>query len=153
MNREMQYRERVLEVENKQEMILNDLVRMWKEKFGSGDDRLLKVYIDLENKKYYITVFAALSLGFLSYKEASNKNARGEILYEITPQILQELKRIFNDRIIYEYLPYKNISKNNIFIDSEKDNTNKDNLKTIKKELLEQKNILDSYYDDNKIIK
>lgn len=148
MNREIQYEDRRIKLENPQYIDLQKLSIEWKEKFGNGDNRLLKVYIDLETQKYYITVFAASSLGILTYKEASRRSVMRQDLYEISQTMLRELKLIFNDRIVYEYLPYKNISKNNNFIGGNLEITNKEHLDMIKKHIIEEQNNLDEYADN-----
>ena len=148
MNREIQYGDRRIKLENLQYIDLQKLSIEWKEKFGNGDNRLLKVYIDLETQKYYITVFAASSLGILAYNEASRRSVMGQDLYEISQTMLRELKLIFNDRIVYEYLTYKNISKNNNFIGGNLEITNKEHLDMIKKHIIEEQNNLDEYADN-----
>lgn len=148
MNREIQYRDRRIELENPQYIDLQKLSILWKEKFGNGDNRFLKVYIDLETQKYYITVFAAASLGIMTYNEASRRSEMKQDLYEISQAMLRELKLIFNDRIVYEYLPYKNISKNNNFIGDNLETTNKEHLDMIKKHIIEEQNKFDEYADN-----
>ena len=61
----------------------------------------LVVYIDYEEHKFYIDVFAASSLGFISYQEAASLYDSGSKLYEISAYTLENLRAIFKDKIIY----------------------------------------------------
>ena len=78
----------------------------------SNDGTKLKVYVDAEEKKYYITIFAASSLEFITYDKAVKLSESGQEFFEISPEILHILNVIFKDRIVYINLPSKkNVNK------------------------------------------
>lgn len=77
-------------------------------KWGSGDT-LLKVYLDRNADEYYIDIFAAYALGFVSSSNTNTSYDEGNKFYKIDFNDLKELKNIFKDRIFYQAYPSKGI--------------------------------------------
>lgn len=91
--------------QNKIEQILKSI----HQKYSDGGAKL-KVYVDEEENKYYITVYAAFSLDFITYKKATKLSDSGQELFEISSEVLHVLKIIFGDGLVYEKLPSKKIA-------------------------------------------
>lgn len=71
------------------------------------DSSRLRVYVNEEENKYYILVFAASSLGLIDYAKAAKLFDNGKSLFEITPETLHILNTIFKDRLDYVSLSTK----------------------------------------------
>ena len=107
----------------------------------------LKVYVNLDNNTYYITVFAASSLKFITYEVACQLYEAGKEYYQITDEILVKLKQIFKDRIVYQYFQRNKSDKERIKEPEYKDSTNIDNGDNTKKDLIDKYNNI-NYIDD-----
>lgn len=95
----------------------------------SNKDQILRVYIDDENKKYYIDVFAAYALRMISYESTCKEYDRGMHLFEISERVLEMLRNVFKDKIKYIHLD-RNKDKNTINnYSNEFDNNNNNNIK------------------------
>ena len=66
----------------------------------SDSDMWLRVYIDLDNRKYYIDIFAAFSLGMISYEEACKCHDSGQEYFEISLLTFKKLESIFKNRMM-----------------------------------------------------
>ena len=76
-----------------------------------GEEMWLRIYVDEENKRYFIDIFAAYSLRMISYQEACARFDRGEKYYEISIEILRKLETLYRNRI--KYYRIKTTNKNN----------------------------------------
>ncbi len=85
-----------------------------KDKFGD-DNRILRVYVDEENKKYFIDTFAAYSLGFIDYETACKDTEIGKTYFEISPSVLEQLKQVFEGKI--EYVPLNSVKKDGYLVE------------------------------------
>lgn len=94
--------------ETRQEKI-EQILESIRQKYSDSGARL-KIYVDEEENKYYITIFAASSLGFITYKKASKLYDSGQELFEISPEVLHVLRIMFRDGLVYEKLPSKKIA-------------------------------------------
>lgn len=100
--------------------------------------KILKIYHDEVHDRYYIDVFAAFELGFISYLDASKMFDRGSIYYEISKATFERLKEIFPGRIIIQVLAVENDYDDNhkfIYADDSDDNNIYNNYKLIMEQL------------------
>lgn len=68
------------------------------------NDRRLRVFVDKEKDRYYLDMFAAFELGFISYEYACLCYSEGQKYFEITKEQLRIIQSIFGDRI--DYIPF-----------------------------------------------
>ena len=91
-----------------------------------ADDRRLRVYVDEKANKYYIDVFAAYSLGFISYGEACVQDDCGTLYFEISQSTLSKLQEILKDRIYYFAISLSDEQDYSKNVDSQYNHYNKD---------------------------
>ena len=77
----------------------------------SIDNRWLKIFVNQEEQKYYIDVFAASELHLYSYEEACRDYARGNNLFLLTEKQLHLLQERFKNRIQYSYFNKEDIQE------------------------------------------
>jgi hypothetical protein len=75
-----------------------------------GEELWLRIYVDEENKRYFIDIFAAYSLRMISYQEACARFDRGDKYFEISIETLRKLETLFKNRI--HYIRIKTTNKN-----------------------------------------
>ena len=66
--------------------------------------QVLPVYVNQEKDKYYITCFAASHFNLITGEQAGELRENGNMLYEISAQILEELKKLDSIEIQYVFI-------------------------------------------------
>ena len=86
-----------------------------------NEDMWLRVYVDEENKRYFIDIFAAFSLRMISYQEACARFDNGEKYFEISIETLRKLEERFKNRIHYIKIRTTNKNYNSGYHNEEND--------------------------------
>ena len=71
------------------------------------NESMIRVYINEEEEKYFIDTFAGVELGLIDYNTACSYVDSGRKLFEISKEILEVIKKVFEGRIEYILLQSK----------------------------------------------
>lgn len=110
-------------------------------------NQFLRVYVNEEEKRYFIDTFAAFALQLIPYEVACEMSDNGARMFEISPETLELLKKVFKDNIHYIYLDHKKEHNFPIINQSEKNDYNNKIIEDKKMDQFENVNKND-YYDE-----